>query len=106
MTSGTSTTAGLSGMEQRGLAGGHVKMNERKMVALSGVLVALAAAISDKVDAVVQHSRWIGGRWLRQPHTRQASRLKGAPDWWVPHTRQASWLGPQVLDVRFGCESV
>ena len=22
----------------------------------------------------------------------------------VPHTRQASWLGPQVLDVRFGCE--
>ena len=20
------------------------------------------------------------------------------------HTRQASWLGPQVLDVRFGCE--
>ena len=30
--------------------------------------------------------------------------LRRALDWWLPHTRQASWLGPQVLDVRFGCE--
>ena len=30
--------------------------------------------------------------------------VKSAPSWWVPHTRQASWMGPQVLDVRFGCE--
>ena len=27
-----------------------------------------------------------------------------APDQWLPHTRQVAWLGPQVLDVRFGCE--
>ena len=31
------TTAGLGGMEQRGLAGGRVVMDERRMVALSGV---------------------------------------------------------------------
>ena len=36
--SDTSTTVGLSGMEQRGLADGRVMMmDERRMVALSGV---------------------------------------------------------------------
>ena len=46
--SGTSTTAGLSGMEQRGLAGGRVMMDERRMVAST-------AARTGKVDAAVQH---------------------------------------------------
>ena len=47
--------AGLSGMEQRGLAGGHVLMDERRMVALSGVVVASTAGRPGKVDARVQH---------------------------------------------------
>ena len=38
--SDTSTTAGLSGMEQRGLAGGRVMIDERRIVVLSGVVVA------------------------------------------------------------------
>ena len=50
-----STTAGLGGMEQRYLAGGRVMMDERGMVALSGVVVASTAARSSKVDAAVQH---------------------------------------------------
>ena len=49
-----STTAGLGGMEQRGLAGGRVMMDERRMVALSGVVVASTAARPGKVDAAVQ----------------------------------------------------
>ena len=53
--SDTSTTAGLSGMEQQGLAGGRVMMDERRMVALSGVVVALTAARPGKVDAAVHH---------------------------------------------------
>ena len=55
MASGTSTTAGLSGMEQRGVAGGRVIMDERRMVALSGVVVASTAAKPGKVHAAVQH---------------------------------------------------
>ena len=54
MASGTSTMAGLSGMKQRGLAGGRVMMDERKMVALSGIVVASTAARPDRVDASVQ----------------------------------------------------
>ena len=50
-----STTAGLSGMEQRGLAGGRVMMDERRMVALTDVVVASTAARPGKVNAVVQH---------------------------------------------------
>ena len=42
-------------MEQRGLAGGRVMMDERKMVALSGVVVALTTTRPGKVDAAVQH---------------------------------------------------
>ena len=53
MASSTSTTAGLSGMEQLGLAVGRVLMDERRMVALSGVVVASAAARPGKVDASV-----------------------------------------------------
>ena len=37
MASGTSTTADLRDMEQWGLAAGRVMMDERMMVALSGV---------------------------------------------------------------------
>ena len=55
MVSDTSTTTGLSGMEQRGLAGGRVMMDERRMVALSGVMVASTAATLGKVDAAVQY---------------------------------------------------
>ena len=55
MASGTSTTVGLSGMEQRGLAGGRVMMDERGMVALSGVMVASTAARPGKVDATVHY---------------------------------------------------
>ena len=55
MISDTSIMAGLSGMEQRGLAGGRVMMDERRMVALSGVVVASTAARPGKVDAAVQH---------------------------------------------------
>ena len=47
--------AGLSGMEQRGLAGGRVMMDERRMVALSGVVVASTADRPGKVDAAVHH---------------------------------------------------
>ena len=47
--------AGLSGMEQRGLAGGRVMMDERRMVALSGVVVTSTAARPGKVHAAVQH---------------------------------------------------
>ena len=54
MPSLASTTAGLGGMEQRGLAGGRVMMDERRMVALSGVVVASTAARPGKVDAAVQ----------------------------------------------------
>ena len=50
-----STMAGLSGMEQLGLAGGRVMMDERRMVALSGVVVASTAARPGKVDATVHH---------------------------------------------------
>ena len=53
--SDTSTMAGLSGMEQRGLAGGRVMMDECRMVALSGVVVASTVATPGKVDAAVQH---------------------------------------------------
>ena len=53
--SDTSTTAGLSDMKQRGLTGGRVMMDERRMVALSGVVVASTAARPDKVNAAVQH---------------------------------------------------
>ena len=45
--SDTSTTTGLSGMEQRGLAGGRVMMDERGMVAST-------TARPGKVDAAVQ----------------------------------------------------
>ena len=50
-----SMTAGLGGMEQRGLAGGRVMMDERMMVALSGIVVASTAARPGKVDVAVQH---------------------------------------------------
>ena len=53
--SDTSTTTGLSGMEQRGLAGGRVMMDGRRMVAISGVVVASTAARPSKVGATVQH---------------------------------------------------
>ena len=55
MPSLASTTAGLSGMEQRGLAGEQVMMDEYMMVALSGVVVMSTAARPGKVDAAVQH---------------------------------------------------
>ena len=42
-------------MEDRGLARGRVMMDERRMVALSGVLVALMAARPGKIDPAVQH---------------------------------------------------
>ena len=50
-----STTAGLGGMEQQGLADGRVMMDERRMVALSGVMVASMATRLGKVDAAVQY---------------------------------------------------
>ena len=52
MPSLASTTAGLGGMEQRG---GRVMMDERRMVALSGVVVTSTAARPGKLDAAVQH---------------------------------------------------
>ena len=55
MAFGTSTTVGLSGMEQRGLAGGRVLMDERRAVELSGAMVASTTARPGKVDAAVQH---------------------------------------------------
>ena len=55
MASDTLTTAGLGGMEQRGLADGRVMMDEHRMVALSGVVVTPMAARLVKVDAAVQH---------------------------------------------------
>ena len=33
-----------------------------------------------------------------------AAASESASDQCVPHTWQVAWLGPQVLDVRFGCE--
>ncbi|EMS49670.1 hypothetical protein TRIUR3_15125 [Triticum urartu] len=51
--SDTSTTAGLSGMEQRGLAGGRVMMDERRMVAWSGVVVASTVAVAASYPAAV-----------------------------------------------------
>ena len=53
--SDTSTTAGLSGMEQRGLVGEHVMMDECRMVALSGIVMASTTARPGKVDAIVHH---------------------------------------------------
>ena len=55
MPSLASTTAGLGGMEQRGLADGRVMMDEHRMVALSGVVMASTAARPGKVDAAIQH---------------------------------------------------
>ena len=55
MASGTSTTAGLSGMEQLALVGRRAMMDERRMVALYGVVVASMAARPGKVDAAIQH---------------------------------------------------
>ena len=52
--SDTSTMAGPSGMEQRGLAAGHLLMDERRMATLSGIVVASTAARPGKVDASVQ----------------------------------------------------
>ncbi|KAE8793199.1 Katanin p60 ATPase-containing subunit [Hordeum vulgare] len=51
---GTSTTAGLGGIEQRGLDGGRVMIDERRMVALYGVVVVSTAGRPCKVDASVQ----------------------------------------------------
>ena len=45
--------ADLGGMEQRGLATGRVLMDERRMVALSGVMVASTAVRPGKVDAAL-----------------------------------------------------
>ena len=42
-------------MEQRGLAGGRVMMDERRMVALSGIVVVATTTRPGKVDATVQH---------------------------------------------------
>ena len=53
--SGTSTTADLSDMEQRDLAGGLVMVDECRMVALSGVVVASTTARPGKVDAAARH---------------------------------------------------
>ena len=50
-----SMTAGLGGMEQRGLASERVMMDERRMVALSDVVVTSTAARPGKVDAAVHH---------------------------------------------------
>ena len=55
MPSLASLTEGLGGMEQRGIAGGRVMMDERGMVALSVIVVASTAARPGKVDAAVQH---------------------------------------------------
>ena len=49
-----STTAGLSGKEQRGLVGGRGMMDERMMVALSDIMVTLTAVRPGKLDALVQ----------------------------------------------------
>ena len=54
MPSLASTTAGLGGMEQRGLADGRVMMDEHRMVALSGVVVASMAERPGTVHATVQ----------------------------------------------------
>ena len=58
-----------------------------------GVMVAPTATRSGKVDIAVQ-------LWWQV----EASASECVLDGWVPHTRQASWLGPQILDVRCGCE--
>ena len=41
---------------------------------------------------------------MRRPHTRNGVLVEEHAGLVGAHTRQASWLGPQVLDVRFGCE--
>ena len=48
-------TTGLGVMEQRGLAGERVMMDERRMMVLSGVVVTLTTARPGKVDAAVRH---------------------------------------------------
>ena len=104
MVSDTSTTAGLCGMEQRGLAGGRVMMDERRMVALSGVVVASTAARPGKgkcSSTALKMDCWQVAAAASCPAGVQVEECAGL---WVPHTRQASWLGPQVLDVRFVCE--
>ena len=42
-------------MEQRGLAGRRVMMDERRMMTLSGVVVASTTARPSNVDAAVHH---------------------------------------------------
>ena len=49
-----SMTAGLGGMEQRGLASERVMMDERRMVALSDVVVVSMAVRPGTVHATVQ----------------------------------------------------
>ncbi|KAE8790825.1 hypothetical protein D1007_34817 [Hordeum vulgare] len=52
--SDTSATTGLGSMEQRGLDGGRVMIDEHMMVALSGVVVASTVGRTGEVDASVQ----------------------------------------------------
>ena len=77
-------------------AAGRVLMDECRMAALFGVVVASTAARPGKVNASVA----LKMDWWRLV----AAASECAPDRWVPHTRQVAWLGSQVLDVRFGCE--
>jgi hypothetical protein len=57
------------------------RMDSRRRTTLSGVVVASMAERPGTVHAIVHLRRWIGGRWLQRPHTRQASWLRSAPDW-------------------------
>ena len=54
MASGTSTMAGLGGMEQRGLYSGRMMMDKRRMVALSGIVVASTTATACIVYASIR----------------------------------------------------
>jgi hypothetical protein len=95
MPSLASTTAGLGGTEQRGLAGVRVMMDEHRMVALSGVMVASTTARPGRVDAsVLKMDRW----------QIAATASESAPDRCVPKTGIVAWLGPPILDVRLCCE--
>uniref|UniRef100_N1QP62 RBR-type E3 ubiquitin transferase n=1 Tax=Aegilops tauschii TaxID=37682 RepID=N1QP62_AEGTA len=63
-----------------GLGGRWRRLRRRSLLEASSLQVAAAASYPAGV-LVEKHARLMGA-----------------------HTRQASWLGPQVLDVRFGCE--
>ena len=85
VTSTARPTMDHGGMALQSFGGGRAWMDTCRMVALSGIVVASAAGLARLMQQYNTEDELVaGGRWPRRPHTRQASWLRSAPDWWCP----------------------